>query len=381
LSPVSACYAENLAGEEQLLAIIKYLLKPAVFGLAIALGILFAFPEFRENSKQLLDDYTETPLVSYAQASRRAAPAVVNIYTRSFLQSYVNVDTQLESQGLGSGVIMSKQGFVLTNLHVIANSDQIVIALQDGRVFNADLVGGDMITDLAVLKIEASPDLPVIPQNDQLVTQVGDVVLAIGNPYNVGQTITQGIISAAGRSGMSSTGRQDFLQTDAAINRGNSGGALVNTRGELVGINTSAYHLNDAADTYGISFAIPYVLAKKIMQGLIKDGTIVRGYLGLDGQKITPLLASRLKLNETRGVIVSGLDPSGPAGEAGIQANDILVSIAGTDIESIKQAMDIVAETRPGSEIMVRLYRNGELLELPVKITELKLPNRPTSGR
>jgi serine protease DegS len=148
-----------------------------------------------------------------------------------------------------------------------------------------------------------------------------------------------------------------------------------------VGINTSAYHLNDAADTYGISFAIPYVLAKKIMQGLIKDGTIVRGYLGLDGQKITPLLASRLKLNETRGVIVSGLDPSGPAGEAGIQANDILVSIAGTDIESIKQAMDIVAETRPGSEIMVRLYRNGELLELPVKITELKLPNRPTSGR
>ncbi|MGY5452075.1 outer membrane-stress sensor serine endopeptidase DegS [Agarivorans sp. MS3-6] len=364
-----------------MLSIIKYLLKPAIFGLAMAIGILFAFPEFRENSKQLLDDYTETPLVSYAQASRRAAPAVVNIYTRSFLQSYVNVDTQLESQGLGSGVIMSNQGFVLTNLHVIANSDQIVIALQDGRIFNAELVGGDMITDLAVLKIDSSPDLPVIPQNDQLSTQVGDVVLAIGNPYNVGQTITQGIISAAGRSGMSSTGRQDFLQTDAAINRGNSGGALVNTRGELVGINTSAYHLNDATDTYGISFAIPFVLAKKIMLSLIKDGTIVRGYLGLDGQKITPILASRLKLNETHGVIVSGLDPNGPAGKAGIKANDILVSIAGEEISSIKEAMDIVAETRPGSEIMVSLYRNGQLLQLPVTVTELKLPTRPTSGR
>jgi len=381
LSLEAACYPEALAGEEKLLAIIKYLLKPAIFGLAMAIGILFAFPEFRENSKQLLDDYTNTPLVSYSQAARRAAPAVVNIYTRSFLQSYVNVNTQIESQGLGSGVIMSKQGFVLTNLHVIANSDQIVIALQDGRIFNAELVGGDIITDLAVLKIDGSPDLPIIPQNDQLSTQVGDVVLAIGNPYNVGQTITQGIISAAGRNGMSSTGRQDFLQTDAAINRGNSGGALINTRGELVGINTSAYHLNDITDTYGISFAIPYVLAKKIMLGLIKDGTIIRGYLGLDGQKITPLLAARLKLNETQGVIVSGLDPEGPAGKAGIKTNDILINIAGTDINSIKQAMDIVAETRPGSEILVRLYRNGELLELPVTITELKLPRRVTSDR
>ncbi|WP_035476760.1 MULTISPECIES: outer membrane-stress sensor serine endopeptidase DegS [Aliagarivorans] len=353
------------------MSVIKYLLKPALFGLAIAIGILFAFPEFRESGKQLIDDYTEVPLASYSSAARKAAPAVVNIYTRSFLQSYVTAEQQIENQGLGSGVLMSTQGYILTNLHVIANSDQIIVALQDGRIFNAELVGGDRITDLAVLKIDASPDLPVIPQNDQLNPQVGDVVLAIGNPYNIGQTITQGIISATGRNGMSSTGRQDFLQTDAAINRGNSGGALINTRGEILGINTSAFHISEQNDTYGINFAIPFKLAKRIMNSLISDGKVVRGYLGLDGQRITPMVASRLNISNVKGVLVTGVDPNGPAAIAGMMANDILLSINGNEVESVRDAMDIVAETRPGSEIQVRLYRNGQLLELPVTVSEL----------
>ncbi|WP_199711894.1 outer membrane-stress sensor serine endopeptidase DegS [Alginatibacterium sediminis] len=355
--------------------ILKYIGKPALFGLIISIVILLAFPEFRANSKRLWDDYQfiDAAVGSYSQATRRAAPAVVNIYTRNFQSTLVR-DSESSTQGLGSGVIMSSEGWVLTNLHVINEADEIIVALQDGRVFNAELMGSDLITDLAVLKIESLPDLPVIPQNDELDTQVGDIVLAIGNPYNIGQTITQGIISATGRVGMSSTGRQDFLQTDAAINRGNSGGALINTRGELVGINTAAYHLGDS-ETYGISFAIPFKLTKKILLGLVKDGKIVRSYLGIDGLAINKQLAQRLNLKRVTGVIIQGTDPNGPAEKAGIETNDILIKINDIEIIGVREASDIVAETAPGSQIITTIIRNGEIIELPVTVTELPQPS------
>jgi serine protease DegS len=367
-----------LKGANNLSSIFKYLLKSTLFGLGLAGVLLLVFPHLRDPTAPLIPNHEPNArgLASYANAAHQATPAVVNVYTQSFSTSVgTKLKPTLASQGLGSGVIMSQQGYLLTNTHVIADADQIIVALQDGRIFYADVIGSDVITDLSVLKIDSGDPLPIIPQNDDLRTEVGDVVLAIGNPYNVGQTVTQGIISATGRIGMSSTGRQDFLQTDAAINRGNSGGALINTRGELVGINTSAFHLSDSSETYGISFAIPYQLAKRIMTGLIRDGKIVRGYLGLDGLKLTQRMARLMNLGEANGVLVQGVIPNGPAATAGLTSNDIITAINGVAIDSVKQAMDLVAEIHPGQQIKVAILRGGQSLEISVVVGELPVRN------
>ncbi|GAL06436.1 outer membrane stress sensor protease DegS [Photobacterium aphoticum] len=195
---------------------------------------------------------------------------------------------------------MSDKGYIVTNYHVVAEADQVIVALQDGRILTAQLIGKDQRTDLAVLKIQAE-NLPVIPLSTDYTPAVGDVVLAIGNPYNLGQTTTYGIISATGRSGMSFYGRQDFLQTDAAINEGNSGGALVNTRGELVGINTASFQQATDIETYGISFAIPYELTQKIMNKLIADGRVIRGYIGIEARDINPVMARLYDADQVRG--------------------------------------------------------------------------------
>lgn len=357
---------------------IKYLLKSIALGLMIAAIFLIVVPS-EQSGKSLLHWPTapqkEQPL-SFAKAARLAAPAVVNIYTRSFTNSQITPKkTTLASEGLGSGVIMNKQGYILTNMHVIADADQIIVALQDGRVFIAELVGSDPITDLSVLKINAGANaLPVIPQSSSLHTQVGDVVLAIGNPYNVGQTVTQGIISATGRSGMSASGRQDFLQTDAAINRGNSGGALVNSLGELVGINTAAYHLGRNSETYGISFAIPYPLAKRILNNLIRYGKVIRGYMGVDAVNIHHLKTKLLKkyhLEKRQGLYVEKVDPNGPASQAGLKRRDIILKMNNNPIVSVKDAMDFVAETQPGHIITLSILRQGKPLILKVKVSQL----------
>ena len=215
--------------------------------------------------------------MSYAKAVRRAAPAVVNVYTRSTLVDPRSLRPRtIERQELGSGVVMSSQGYILTNYHVVYGADHIEVALQDGRWLEAVLIGQDELTDLAVLYVQAE-NLPVIPQQAELEPQVGDVVLAIGNPLNLGQTITQGIISANGNTGLSSRGYIDFMRMDAAINRGNSGGALVNTNGTLVGINAAAFQMENQ-DIQGIFFAIPHRLAVNVMQKLIKHGRVTRSH-------------------------------------------------------------------------------------------------------
>lgn len=352
---------------------ISYLAKSVLLGAGVAAVLLLALPELTPNSASIRSAERNQAPLSYATAARNAGPAVVNIYTRSYQDTNVRTDSQLKPESLGSGVIMTNKGHILTNYHVIASADQIIVALQDGRVFTADLVGSDIPTDLAVLSINAE-NIPVIPQEESLAPQVGDVVLAIGNPYNVGQTITQGIISATGRIGLStmgpdSNGRQDLLQTDAAINSGNSGGALVNTNGELVGINSASYQLGNS-DNSGIGFAIPYRLAHRIMQDLVTHGRVMRGYLGISTVEVDTVTARLLNLGELRGLVIENLDPDGPGFKAGLQRGDVLTQINGKPAAGVRASMDMIAEAKPGTKITVTVLRKGKPINNTVTVEE-----------
>ncbi|MBB3324750.1 serine protease DegS [Atlantibacter sp. RC6] len=331
-------------------------------------------PSLRKNDAESTPAYNsadDTPL-SYNSAVRRAAPAVVNVYNRGVSNGGRN---QLEIRTLGSGVIMDQRGYILTNKHVINDADQIIVALQDGRVFEALLVGSDSLTDLAVLKINATT-LPIIPINGKRTPHIGDVVMAIGNPYNLGQTITQGIISATGRIGLNPSGRQSFLQTDASINHGNSGGALVNSLGELMGINTLSFDKsNDGETPEGIGFAIPTQLATKIMDKLIRDGRVIRGYIGIGGREIAPMHAPAAGIDQIQGIIVNEVTPDGPAAHAGIQVNDVIVSVNNKPAISALETMDQVAEIRPGSVIPVVVMRDDKKLTLQVTVQEYPATN------
>ncbi|PHM65313.1 2-alkenal reductase [Xenorhabdus stockiae] len=344
------------------------LLRSILAGLLIAAILLVAIPSLRPNklNNLLYSDNTEKPS-SYSQGVRRAAPAVVNIYSTS-IGSFSHEPRELLP--LGSGVIMSEQGYVLTNKHVINKVGSIIVALQDGRFYEALLVGSDGPTDLAVLKIKAE-NLPVIPINLKRAPHVGDIVLAIGNPYNLGQTITQGIISATGRVGLSPTRRQNFLQTDASINQGSSGGALVNTLGELVGINTLSFDKSEFGSTpEGLGFAIPTALATKIMQKLIRDGRVIRGYIGISTKELPNIRSSDTQIHQIQGVRVFQLLPGSPAKKAGIQVGDIIISLNHKPALSPAEIMDQVAEIRPGKVVPVTVLRNGQTLTFNVMIEE-----------
>ncbi|HBC3970453.1 TPA: outer membrane-stress sensor serine endopeptidase DegS [Vibrio alginolyticus] len=350
---------------------LSFLLRSVFLGLATAAVVLLAVPSLRNNVIPAALDPQPVNIASveltFNQAVRRAAPAVVNIYSRKYVE---NDRSKLSTQGLGSGVIVSEKGYIITNYHVVAQADQIVVALQDGRAAAAQLVGTDKRTDIAVLRVEGS-NLPVIPLNSNYKPQVGDVVLAIGNPYNLGQTTTFGIISATGRSSISD-GRQAFIQTDAAINEGNSGGALVNTQGELVGINTASFQQATDLETYGISFAIPAPLASKIMQKIIADGRVIRGYIGIDGQDINAVTTRLLGNEHIGGIVVLGIDPNGPANAAGFQKQDIIISIDGNKVQGRQSVMDIVTDLRPGTTVDVGIIRKGKEMTLKVTIAEDK---------
>jgi serine protease DegS len=352
----------------------RYFSKSILLGIAVAVLLLLALPQLQNNQGlELTQPFSlgKNAQLSFSAAVKRAAPSVVNIYTRTYQQSNINTKPTLRPQSLGSGVIMNKKGYLLTNYHVIADADQIIIALQDSRFFTAELIGFDKYTDLAVLHIDAE-NLPSIPQSKHEQTKIGDVVLAIGNPYNLGQTITQGIISARGRIGMSTTGHQNFLQTDAAINEGNSGGALVNSLGELVGINTASFQIGKNVETMGISFAIPYPLAVKIMHSLIANGRVIRGYIGIEGTSINSVMAKLLGLKANQGIVIQNIAPDSPAELAGLVAGDVVIKFNDTVIDNVIWLMDAVAEQRPGSKISMIVIREGKQLSIPVQLGELK---------
>ena len=349
---------------------LKFWLRPILIGLVTAVILLFSMPSLRPNlpnfNEESQADNIDSVRMSFSHAVHRAGPAVANIYSRQYVQGD---HLKLKTQGLGSGVIVSDKGYIITNYHVVAEADQVVVALQDGRVSNAQLVGTDKQTDIAVLKVDMT-NLPVIPQNPNYNAKVGDVVLAIGNPYNLGQTTTFGIISATGRSSVSADGRQAFIQTDAAINKGNSGGALVNTNGELVGINTASFQQATDLETYGISFAIPYALANKIMTKIIADGRVIRGYIGIDGQDMNAVAARLLGIDHVNGIVVLSIAPNGPAQKAGLKEKDVIISIDDNKVINSQGVMEMVTEIRPGTHVNLGILRDGKLLTLPLVIGE-----------
>lgn len=327
---------------------------------------------------------------SYADAVAKAAPSVVNIYankmvTEQGVQMYSDpvlqrlfggrpTVYQRREQSLGSGVIVSALGYVLTNNHVIAKADDIQVLLYDGRVAKAQLVGADIETDLAVLKIDVSSP-PVIPLADEHPARTGDVALAIGNPLGLNQTVTMGIISAIGRQ-LSSANPEEFIQTDAAINLGNSGGALVNTDGELVGINTLL--IGKAANAEGISFAIPVSSAKKVLDQIIDSGHVVRGWLGAD-YAFVPVSADSGLPAAARGAQVTDVYPGGPAAQAGIQPHDILLRIGDNDIVDAADLRKLEAAIKPGSKVEVSGLRNGSPFHAEVTLAQ-RPPMTPTAS-
>ena len=270
-------------------------------------------------------------------------------------------------EGVGSGVIATKDGYILTNNHVVDGADEVKVALQDGREFTAKVIGRDPKSDVAVIKIDAQ-DLPAVVMADSDKVEVGDVVLAIGNPFGIGQTVTTGIVSAKGRGNMG-LDYEDFIQTDAAINPGNSGGALVDADGRLVGINTAI--LSRSGGNQGIGFAIPVNLARDVMGSLVKDGHVTRGYMGVMIQDLTPALAKEFKLKDPTGALIGDVTPKGPADKAGLKSGDLLVEFNGKKVADSRHLKLEVARTQPGQTVPVRILRDGTAKTIEVTVKTL----------
>jgi Do/DeqQ family serine protease len=333
-----------------------------------------------------------TTVMSYSAAARQASPAVVSITaskasprsprTDDPIFRYFFGDRQQQSQlepqvGLGSGVIVSSDGYLLTNNHVIDGADDIEVMLADGRQARAKLVGTDPETDVAVLKVELDK-VPAITFGDADKVQVGDVVLAIGNPFGVGQTVTSGIVSALGRNQLGINVFENFIQTDAAINPGNSGGALVDAAGNLLGINTAIY--SRSGGSLGIGFAIPVSTARQVMEALIRDGRVTRGYLGVEQRDLTPEIAQTLKLPIQHGVLITGVLQSGPASAGGLRPGDVVVSIGDTPVTSTRQLLNAVAALRPQAVAALGVQRGDKALGLNVTVGQ-RPPSRQTLPR
>ncbi len=325
---------------------------------------------------------------SYAQAAARALPSVVHIFTSKevpaprhpllndpfFRHFFGDLESQpaQRSSGLGSGVVVSADGYILTNNHVIDAADAIEVSLNDGRKFGARIIGRDPETDLAVLRIDSQDALPAIsfaPLGELL---IGDVVLAIGNPFGVGQTVTMGIVSALGRSELGINTFENFIQTDAAINPGNSGGALIDTGGNLVGINTAIY--SRSGGSQGIGFAIPSESAREVMEQIIRNGRVARGWIGIQVQEITPELAANFKLPDA-GALIAGIARNSPAHKAGITPGDVLVSINGEAVNDARSVLKRVAALPPGQLAKVELMRSGKKLEAVLQIGQRPIPS------
>jgi serine protease DegQ len=367
----------------------------------ICLGLLFVVSTLRpdllywnaRNSvvtvKEPQSDAPTHAAASFSDAAHKAMPAVVNIFTsqevkrprhpfmddplfRYFFGDQLEAGPQ-RREGLGSGVIASEQGYILTNHHVIESVDQIEVALADSRKVPARIVGSDPETDLAVLKIEVQK-LPSITFARPEQLRVGDVVLAIGNPFGIGQTVTLGIVSGLGRSHLGITVFENFIQTDAAINPGNSGGALVDSSGNLVGINTAIY--SQTGGSMGIGYAIPANVARQVMEQIIQKGSVTRGWIGVGVQDITREIADSFKLKRGSGVLITQVERGGPADKAGVKLGDVLIGVNGTPVSDTTGMLNMIAALQPGDQARLKLARNQT--ESEVSVTVGRRPKLPT---
>ncbi len=376
---------------QSMLPLLRFLTIAVSVGLALAFLMVLIRPQWAQGLQQRIASSEIAPVgpgygpVSYADAVARTAPSVVSIYTARVVTELLPVPManptlqrfsgiavgqprrRLE-RALGSGVIVSKDGYVLTNHHVIARADEIQIVFWTGQATLARIVGSDPETDLAVLKVDGS-DLPAMSLEPGSPAAVGDVVLAIGNPFGLRQTVTQGIVSGLGRSPLNVSSFEDFIQTDAAINEGNSGGALVNARGELVGINT--FVLGRRAGAEGIGFAIPLSLAREVLEQIVEHGVVVRGWLGAEYGD-APVLPGALPPGAPRGIALTTIYPGGPADSAGLRPGDVLTEFAGQVIVDQADLRERETSLKPGTRVAISGYRAGVPLS-----GELVLAQRP----
>jgi Do/DeqQ family serine protease len=316
---------------------------------------------------------------SLSFAAKKASPAVVSINTSQkagleknkdpwFRYFFGDQDDSAQT-GLGSGVIVSPQGYILTNNHVVEAADEILVMLNDGRQTQAKIIGTDPETDLAVLKVNLDK-LPVMVMNNSEQVQVGDIVLAIGNPFGVGQTVTSGIISALGRNQLGINTFENFIQTDAAINPGNSGGALVDVQGNLLGINTAIY--SKSGGSMGIGFAIPVSIAKQVLEGIVKDGLVTRGWIGVEPTELTPELAQTFNVNRQEGVIITGVLQTGPAFKAGVRPGDMLLAVNEHKVQNVAELLAQVSLLKPGVDAQLKILRKEQ--EQVLSVTPLQRP-------
>jgi serine protease Do len=325
----------------------------------------------------------------FAPVVKKAAPAVVNISSSRMVRTQAEAPETEElfrrffgggspqspfpapqprrERGLGSGVIVSPDGFVVTNSHLVEGASEVNVALADGREFTGKVVGLDLGTDIAILKIAAT-QLPSLPFGDSSKVQVGDLALAMGNPFGVGRTVTMGIVSATGRGGLGIEDYEDFIQTDASINPGNSGGALTNVRGELIGVNTAI--LSPSGLNLGIGFAVPSNMVRSVMDQILKTGKVTRGFMGVSIQDVTPDLAAAMKLGNTRGALVSDVEPNGPAARAGIQPGDVVVQLNDQPVTESRQLRLLLGAMTPGTPITLRVQRDGMPKNIALTLTE-----------
>ncbi|WP_330926576.1 S1C family serine protease [Candidatus Sororendozoicomonas aggregata] len=354
---------------------------PVLAGVIVCVVIFLLKPGLMGFSSESLDNalnrastwFSPSSRVSYSSGVKRATPAVVNISTASAPQrkeAPIAVPPHMQGSqkvetSLGSGVIVSPDGFILTNNHVIQGAERIIVSLRDGREEIATVVGTDPETDLAVLRVNTH-SMPYIHLADSSQAEIGDVVLAIGNPFGLGQTVTMGIISATGRNDLQLNTYEDFIQTDAAINIGNSGGALINAYGDLIGISTLLFSRGGGNE--GVGFAIPSNMARFVMRSIIRYGVVIRGWLGIESQPLSNTLAGAYGIKPDAGILISGVYNGGPADRAGIQRGDILTKINGQSTSDGRRVMNMVAQKPPGSHVTIEIIRNGQVMDMNTEV-------------
>ena len=362
---------------------------PVICGLLVALVIALTLPErLGISSEETPSTEANTNIsdsrlgpISYSDAVERASPSVVSIYARipaprsddaflgdPFLRQFFNsgnIRTQEQQYDTksGAGVVVSEEGYILTNRHLIEGADQIGLVFSDGRQAEANILNVDPETDLAVLTTQID-GLQAITLGDSGSVEVGDIVLAIGNPFGQGQTVTQGIVSATGRNLLDLSQFVNFLQTDAAINEGNSGGALIDVYGNLIGINTASINAGEAE---GISFSIPADMAIDIVRQIVEEGAVIRGWIGISAGELSRQNREEMNINEEYALAVTGVDPNGPAQLAGLEYGDIIVNLNDQAIVNVQQAQEIITSTKPGEILRVGFYRNNRLIDIQIR--------------